>query len=254
MIVEAHVLDGDADPDNDVWTTLPDTGGLRTRRPGDSCAEGLASGSDAQHPWLLHYYNAGLRADGRDRHRHVERLHRQLRGLAGLDRRPHAVRGQAGRAVHHQRHRLGHAGARHLDRRREGDGRRRRGRLDRLRGRHRRLDGRRRRPRGRSSTTPTGPAPPSSSPRAASSGPRTRSTPGSAFEGMDEAARPEFMKRAAAVPRRDQGHPGCGQPRARPAGAGNPPGGPTGGRPRDREDQVEQAPAREPQAPGRASA
>jgi murein tripeptide amidase MpaA len=58
MMVEAHVLDGDADPANDVWTTLPDTGGLTGTETGESCASGLANGSDALHPWLLHYYNA----------------------------------------------------------------------------------------------------------------------------------------------------------------------------------------------------
>jgi hypothetical protein len=56
MMVEAHVLDGDADPDNDR-TTLPDTNGNTGTGTGDSCAEGLANGSDALHPWLLHYYN-----------------------------------------------------------------------------------------------------------------------------------------------------------------------------------------------------
>jgi hypothetical protein len=58
MMVEAHVLDGDSNPDNDVWTTLPDTNGHTSQETGDSCAEGLANGSDALHPWLLHYYNA----------------------------------------------------------------------------------------------------------------------------------------------------------------------------------------------------
>ena len=64
MMVEAHVLDGDADPSNDVWTTLPDTGGLTDTDTGDSCAEGLASGSDALHPWLLHYYNTECEPTG----------------------------------------------------------------------------------------------------------------------------------------------------------------------------------------------
>ena len=41
---------------------------------------------------------------------------------------------------------------------------------------------------------------------------------GFGFEGMNAAARPEFMKRALHLPRRDQGHPRPGQPRARPAG------------------------------------
>jgi hypothetical protein len=62
MMVEAHVLDGDSDPSNDVWTTLPDVHGTpeeshTSGETGDSCAEGLANGSDALHPFLLHYYN-----------------------------------------------------------------------------------------------------------------------------------------------------------------------------------------------------
>ena len=64
MAVEAHVLDGDADPSNDVWTTLPDTGGLTTDETGESCASGLANGSDALHPFLLHYYNAACEPTG----------------------------------------------------------------------------------------------------------------------------------------------------------------------------------------------
>ena len=64
MMVEAHVLDGDADPNNDVWTTLPDTGGHTGTETGDSCAEGLANGSDALHPFLLHYYNTECEPTG----------------------------------------------------------------------------------------------------------------------------------------------------------------------------------------------
>jgi murein tripeptide amidase MpaA len=64
MAVEAHVLDGDSDPSNDVWTTLPDTGGLTTDSTGESCPEGLASGSDALHPFLLHYLDAACAPTG----------------------------------------------------------------------------------------------------------------------------------------------------------------------------------------------
>ena len=64
MMVEARVVDGDADPSNDVWTTLPDTNGHTDTATGDSCAEGLANGSDALHPFLLHYYNADCEPTG----------------------------------------------------------------------------------------------------------------------------------------------------------------------------------------------
>ena len=57
MMVEAHVLDDDGDDSNDVWTTLPDTNEHTSTDTGLSCPEGLASGSDAVHPFLLHYYN-----------------------------------------------------------------------------------------------------------------------------------------------------------------------------------------------------
>jgi hypothetical protein len=44
-------------PGQDDWTTLPDTGGLTTASTGDSCPEGLATDSDAPHPFLQHYWN-----------------------------------------------------------------------------------------------------------------------------------------------------------------------------------------------------
>jgi hypothetical protein len=45
-------------PGQDDWTTLPDTGGLTTTSTGDSCPEGLATDTDAPHPFLQHYWNA----------------------------------------------------------------------------------------------------------------------------------------------------------------------------------------------------
>ena len=61
------------------------------------CPEGLATGADAPHPFLLHYLVGGLRADGHDRR--VERVHRLDRRLDGLDRRPVGVRRQEGRRL-----------------------------------------------------------------------------------------------------------------------------------------------------------
>ena len=61
-------------------------------------------------------------------HRHdrcVERVHRQLAGLAGLDGRPLAVRRQGHRGRDLGHHRLGHARPRRVGRRREDHGRRR---------------------------------------------------------------------------------------------------------------------------------
>ena len=196
MMVEAHVLDDDADASNDVWTTLPDTDGHTDTETGDSCAEGLANGSDAAAPVAAALLQRGVRADGRDRHGRVERLHGQLRGLAGLDRRPDAVRGQAGRAVHHQRDRLGHAGARHVDRRRR---------------RSRSTAPWWSRPTSRAATAGGSPPPPPEGTEFDDAN-WTRATQqfteggivgttdtiytGFGFEGMNAAARPEFMKRA----------------------------------------------------------
>jgi Zinc carboxypeptidase/Immune inhibitor A-like, MAM domain len=68
MMVEARVLDDDGDDSNDVWTTLPDTAPederVTQQGTGESCAEGLANGSDALHPFLLHYYNTACEPEG----------------------------------------------------------------------------------------------------------------------------------------------------------------------------------------------
>ena len=77
MIVEAR--DVTTDPNSDAWTTLPeaDTDGagpdvsLTTTSTGASCPEGLATDSDAPHPFLLHYWSATCEPHGHDRH--VER-------------------------------------------------------------------------------------------------------------------------------------------------------------------------------------
>jgi hypothetical protein len=64
VIVEAR--DVTTDPNSDAWTTLPETDtdgagtadtSLTTTETGDSCPEGLASASDAPHPFLLHYWS-----------------------------------------------------------------------------------------------------------------------------------------------------------------------------------------------------
>jgi murein tripeptide amidase MpaA len=64
VVVEAR--DVTTDPNSDAWTTLPeaDTDGagdadasLTTQGTGESCPEGLATDSDAPHPFLLHYWS-----------------------------------------------------------------------------------------------------------------------------------------------------------------------------------------------------
>jgi murein tripeptide amidase MpaA len=64
VVVEAR--DVTTDPNSDAWTTLPeaDTDGagdadtsLTTTETGDSCPEGLATDADAPHPFLLHYWS-----------------------------------------------------------------------------------------------------------------------------------------------------------------------------------------------------
>ena len=62
-----EVRDVTTDPNSDAWTTLPEADmdgagdadtSLTTQSTGESCPEGLASGSDALHPFLLHYWSA----------------------------------------------------------------------------------------------------------------------------------------------------------------------------------------------------
>jgi murein tripeptide amidase MpaA len=64
VVVEAR--DVTTDPNSDAWTTLPelDTDGaggadvsLTTQSTGESCPEGLATDTDAPHPFLLHYWS-----------------------------------------------------------------------------------------------------------------------------------------------------------------------------------------------------
>ena len=71
VVVEAR--DVTTDPNSDAWTTLPeaDTDGagtadvsLTTQETGDSCPEGLATDADAPHPFLLHYWNADCEPTG----------------------------------------------------------------------------------------------------------------------------------------------------------------------------------------------
>ena len=93
--VEAHAR-WHADPRR-RWTTLPDTGGLTTTDTGDSCAEGLASGSDAPHPFLLHYWNADCEPDGQ--HGHWNAFTGSTGGWKDWTVDLSAVRRQAGGAV-----------------------------------------------------------------------------------------------------------------------------------------------------------
>ncbi len=64
--VAVEARDVTTDPNSDAWTTLAeaDTDGagpdvsLTTTETGDSCPEGLATDADAPHPFLLHYWSA----------------------------------------------------------------------------------------------------------------------------------------------------------------------------------------------------
>jgi hypothetical protein len=58
MFVEVHDLD------EDTWTTLPAVEGFTDDDTGDSCAEGIANGTDTLHPWLLHYYDTNCESGG----------------------------------------------------------------------------------------------------------------------------------------------------------------------------------------------
>jgi murein tripeptide amidase MpaA len=70
FVVEAR--DVTTNPDSDAWTTLPeaDTDGagpdtsLTTQDTGDSCPEGLASDTDAPHPFLQHYWSEDCEPHG----------------------------------------------------------------------------------------------------------------------------------------------------------------------------------------------
>jgi immune inhibitor InhA-like protein len=71
VVVEAR--DVSTDPNSDAWTTLPelDTDGagsadtsLTTQTTGESCPEGLANGTNALHPFLLHYWSADCQPHG----------------------------------------------------------------------------------------------------------------------------------------------------------------------------------------------
>jgi len=68
-----EVRDVTTDPNSDAWTTLPEAdmdgagsadASLTTQSTGESCPEGLASGSDALHPFLLHYWSATCEPTG----------------------------------------------------------------------------------------------------------------------------------------------------------------------------------------------
>ena len=71
--VTVEARDVTTNPDSDAWTTLPeaDTDGagsadvsLTTTSTGDSCPEGLASDADAPHPFLQHYWSATCEPHG----------------------------------------------------------------------------------------------------------------------------------------------------------------------------------------------
>ena len=122
------------------WTTLP-AANVTTQGTGQSCPAGWRD----LHPQLDHYQTLTGATCTADRQHpqpgRLERLHGQLGGLAGLDGRPERLRRQEDRGLDLGHHRLGHARARGLGRRRDDHGRHH---VDdgRLRGRHRRLGAR----------------------------------------------------------------------------------------------------------------
>ena len=87
VIVEAHEVG------TDNWTTLPDANGHTHQDTGESCAAGWGE----LHPFLDHYQGADCSPTGTTGS--LERVIRLQRRLAGVERRPAAVRRQAGRAV-----------------------------------------------------------------------------------------------------------------------------------------------------------
>ncbi len=69
LMVEARVVDGDSDPSNDVWTTLPDANGHTQQLNaegifGQSCDSGWAHGDAAIHPFLAHYQGEDCMSPG----------------------------------------------------------------------------------------------------------------------------------------------------------------------------------------------
>lgn len=67
-----EVRDVTDDPDSDAWTTLPEADvdgagpdtSLTTTDTGESCASGLATDADAPHPFLLHYWSPDCEPQG----------------------------------------------------------------------------------------------------------------------------------------------------------------------------------------------
>ena len=114
VVVEAR--DVTTNPNSDAWTTLPeaDTDGagaadvsLTTQEHGRQLPGGPGTDADAPHPFLLHYWSPTCEPTGTTGD--VERVHRLLRRLDGLGRRPVRLRGQEGRPADQRDHRLGHA-------------------------------------------------------------------------------------------------------------------------------------------------
>ena len=219
--------DDDGDPSNDVWTTLPDTQRAHgSTETGDSCAEGLANGRTPCTRSCCTTTTPTCEPTADTGPARGTRSPATPAGWPGLDGRPHAVRRQQVEVSITNITDWGTLGLGHVDRRREGDASTARS-PSRPTSRAAPAAGPpRRRPRARSSTTPTGPARPQQFTEGGGRRHRlTRSTPASASRASSAAARPEFMKRAPALPRRAQGQPrrpAAARPGAR--GGGGTPG------------------------------
>ena len=277
VIVEAR--DVTTNPDSDAWTTLPeaDTDGagrrtsrLTTTETGASCPEGLASAADAPHPFLSHYWTDDVHAAGHAPARGTRSPAPPAAGRTGTSTCPPT---RARRSTSASAWSPTGAPSDWVSGSMTSSSPTARRCSSPTTSRPASAAGpSARRPPAPTSRPTAGSGAPRSSRRAAWSPPTTRVYTGFGFEGINESARNEFMKRtlthlgvlAAVAPsasrsrwagrstsRRTTPTPVpdavAARPRPRRAGAGQ---GQAEGAAREREAQVEQDAAGQPQASG----
>ena len=261
FVVEAR--DVTTDPDSDAWTTLPeaDTDGAGPDTSLTALAEDEAPGATAARRASR---SAATRCTRSSATTWATRRTASPTGTTGewhaftgssggwdeLDGRPVGVRRQAGRAAALGHHRLGHAGARHVGRRLVADGRRDDARVQRLRAAAGRLLARRSAARGHGEP---GERLDAERPEFTEGGVvATDDTvyTGFGFEGINEAARTEFLRRTL-THLGVEGLPGAPAAPVAPTRRGRDPGGgdhrDQGQGPRVREAQGRQAAPRRSQ-------